>query len=52
MSDINEKTIVRCSITLEQELLERAKRYAKEQDRNLSSVFRLALKQLLDASGK
>ena len=52
MQNPTEKTIVRCSITLEQELLERAKRYAKEQDRNLSSVFRLTLKQLLDAAGK
>lgn len=48
----NETPIVRCSITLEQDLLERAKKYAKEQDRNLSSVFRLALKQLLENSGK
>lgn len=52
MKSPNKTPIVRCSITLEQDLLERAQKYAEEQDRNLSSVFRLALKQFLKDSGK
>ena len=52
MRTSNTNKPVRCSITIDAELLERAKEYAKLQDRNLSSVFRLALKRLLESESK
>lgn len=52
MKTTNTNKPVRCSITIDAELLERAKEYAKSQDRNLSSVFRIALKHLLDSESK
>ena len=52
MRTTNTNKPVRCSITIDAELLERAKEYAKLQDRNLSSVFRLALKRQLESESK
>ena len=45
-------TNVRCSFIIDEELLNRVKAYMKQEDRNLSSVVRLALKKLLDSAAK
>ena len=39
------------SFMLEDELLQRIKAYADKEDRNVSSVIRLALKKFLDSEG-
>ena len=39
---------VRCSIILDDVLLKHVREYMKREDRNFSSVVRLALKKLLD----
>ena len=45
-------TNVRCSFIIDEALLNRVKAYMKQEDRNLSSVVRLALKKLLDSAAK
>ena len=45
----NEQKIKTISFTLPEELLNRVKAYAQREDRNLSSVIRLALKKLLES---
>lgn len=45
----NEQKIKTISFTLPDELLKQAKDYAHREDRNLSSVIRLALKRLLES---
>lgn len=44
----NQQKIKTISFTLPEELLAQAKAYAQREDRNLSSVIRLALKKLLE----
>ena len=45
----NEQNIKTISFTLPEELLNRVKAYAQREDRNLSSVIRLALKRLIES---
>lgn len=45
----NEQKIKTISFTLPDELLKQAKDYAHREDRNLSSVIRLALKRFLES---
>lgn len=45
----NKQKIKTVSFTLPAELLARAQEYAQREDRNLSSVIRLALKRFLEA---
>jgi len=45
----NEQKIKTISFTIPDELLKQAKDYAHREDRNLSSVIRLALKKLIES---
>ena len=45
----NEQKIKTISFTLPEDLLNQAKDYAHREDRNLSSVIRLALKRFLES---
>ena len=45
----NQQKIKTISFTLPEELLKQAKDYAFREDRNLSSVIRLALKRFLES---
>lgn len=45
----NEQKVKTISFTLPEELLKQAKAYAQREDRNLSSVIRLALKKFLES---
>ncbi len=45
----NEQSIKTISFTLPEGLLNQVKEYAHKEDRNLSSVIRLALKKLIES---